>query len=45
MLPTEPVGSIPRPPALIAAVQEFRAGRIAQAQLNAVYEAAVEDTW
>src|SRR3989442_6375122 len=44
MLPTEPIGSIPRPGALIEGVQGFRAGRISQPELNALYDAAVQDT-
>ena len=44
MLPTEPVGSIPRPAELIAGVQDFRAGRISQPELRALYDSAVQDT-
>jgi len=44
MLPTEPIGSIPRPAALVQGVQDFRAGRISQRELNALYDAAVRDT-
>lgn len=44
MLPTEPIGSIPRPAALIEGVQGFRAGRISQGALSALYDAAVQDT-
>jgi 5-methyltetrahydropteroyltriglutamate--homocysteine methyltransferase len=44
MLPTEQVGSIPRPAALIQAIQGFEAGRISQSELNALYDAAVQDT-
>jgi 5-methyltetrahydropteroyltriglutamate--homocysteine methyltransferase len=44
MLPTEPIGSIPRPASLIAGIQGFEAGRISQAELNALYHAAVQDT-
>jgi len=44
MLPTEPIGSIPRPAALIEGVQGFRAGRISQPELNALYDSAVRDT-
>lgn len=43
-IPTEPIGSIPRPPALIEAMQEFRAGRLAQEKLNAVNTEALRDT-
>ena len=44
MLPTEPIGSIPRPAALIAGIQGFEAGRISQLELNVLYHAAVQDT-
>src|SRR2546430_11327999 len=44
MLPTEPIGSIPRPAALIEGVQGLRAGRISQPELNALYDAAEQDT-
>jgi 5-methyltetrahydropteroyltriglutamate--homocysteine methyltransferase len=44
MLPTEPIGSIPRPAALIEGVQGFRAGRISPSELNAIYDVAVQDT-
>src|SRR3989442_12352444 len=44
MLPTEPIGSIPRPAALIEGVQGLRAGRISQPEFNALYDAAVQDT-
>jgi 5-methyltetrahydropteroyltriglutamate--homocysteine methyltransferase len=40
-LPTEPIGSIPRPPALIAAVAD---GTIIDPNQDAQYEAAVQDT-
>src|SRR5256885_14531986 len=43
-LPTEQVGSIPRPAALIEGIQGFEAGRISQAELNALYHSAVQDT-
>lgn len=43
-LPTEPIGSIPRPAALIEGIQGFQAGRISQPELNALYESAVQDT-
>jgi 5-methyltetrahydropteroyltriglutamate--homocysteine methyltransferase len=44
MLPTEQVGSIPRPTALIQGIQDFEARRISQAQLNELYLAAVQET-
>jgi methionine synthase II (cobalamin-independent) len=43
-LPTEPVGSIPRPKELIEGVGAFGAGRIGADALEALYEAAVTDT-
>jgi len=43
-LPTEQVGSIPRPAALIEGIQGFEAGRISQLELNALYHSAVQDT-
>ena len=43
-LPTEQVGSIPRPAALIEGIQGFEAGRISQPELNALYHSAVQDT-
>jgi 5-methyltetrahydropteroyltriglutamate--homocysteine methyltransferase len=41
MIPTEPIGSIPRPPELIAAVES---GALGDAELDALYEEAVRDT-
>lgn len=43
-IPTEPIGSIPRPPALIAAVQEFAAGHISRQELDALYDSALRET-
>jgi len=43
-LPTEQVGSIPRPAALIEGIPGFEAGRISQLELNALYHSAVQDT-
>ena len=43
-LPTEPIGSIPRPAALIEAMQAFGAGRISQADLERAGDEAVRDT-
>jgi len=40
-LPTEPIGSIPRPPELIAACT---AGTATMAELDALHDAAVRDT-
>lgn len=43
-IPTEPIGSIPRPPALLEAVQAFNAGRLSQRDLDSAYDAAIVDT-
>lgn len=43
-IPTEPIGSIPRPVALIEGIKAFAAGSISQEELNALYEQAVRDT-
>lgn len=43
-LPTETIGSIPRPPALLAALEQFRAGKLSQDQLDGYYDAALKDT-
>lgn len=44
MIPTEPIGSIPRPPDLIEAMQASAAGKISQGQMNRLYAAALQDT-
>ena len=43
-IPTEPIGSIPRPRQLIDAVREFQEGRLALDKLSAQYEEALRDT-
>lgn len=43
-LPTEPVGSIPRPPELIEGAKAFGAGRISADALEALFDGAVRDT-
>ena len=43
-IPTEPIGSIPRPKALIDGMTAFTAGRLPQAELDRLYEAALIDT-
>ena len=43
-IPTEPIGSIPRPPELIDGMQQFSAGQISQAQLDALFAQAVHET-
>jgi 5-methyltetrahydropteroyltriglutamate--homocysteine methyltransferase len=41
---TEPIGSIPRPRELLAAMQAYAAGRISEKQFQAAEEAALHDT-
>src|SRR5206468_3663489 len=43
-MPTEPIGGIPRPPELIAAMGEFAAGRIPQHEMQSLYDRALRDT-
>ena len=43
-LPTEPIGSIPRPPELIDAMTACAAGTVSRAELQPLYDAAVADT-
>ncbi|MBO4208914.1 cobalamin-independent methionine synthase II family protein [Micromonospora echinofusca] len=43
-LPTEPIGSIPRPPALLAGIADHAAGRIGPDALDALYDEATRDT-
>jgi 5-methyltetrahydropteroyltriglutamate--homocysteine methyltransferase len=43
-LPTEPIGSIPRPAALISGMQAFGSGRIAADELESLFDTAVRDT-
>lgn len=43
-LPTEPIGSIPRPAALITGMQSFGAGRTSSDELESLFDAAVRDT-
>jgi 5-methyltetrahydropteroyltriglutamate--homocysteine methyltransferase len=43
-IPTEPIGSIPRPAELSSAVTEFSAGRLDAAGLEAAYGHALDDT-
>jgi 5-methyltetrahydropteroyltriglutamate--homocysteine methyltransferase len=44
MIPTEPIGSIPRPRALIEAMAESAAGRITPGEMNKLYDSALRDT-
>lgn len=43
-IPTEPIGSIPRPKALIEGMQAFKAGRISKKELDALYDFAIRNT-
>lgn len=43
-IPTEPIGSIPRPPQLIEAVRAFHERRLGKAQLDELYDEALRDT-
>ena len=43
-LPTEPIGSIPRPPSLIHAVAAFQANQLTIEALEKEYAAALKDT-
>jgi 5-methyltetrahydropteroyltriglutamate--homocysteine methyltransferase len=43
-IPTEPIGSVPRPVELVGAVREFQEGRLASERLQALYADAVRDT-
>lgn len=43
-IPTEPIGSIPRPPDLLAALRAGAAGQIAHEQFHRVEDAALRDT-
>jgi 5-methyltetrahydropteroyltriglutamate--homocysteine methyltransferase len=43
-IPTEPIGSIPRPRALIEGVEAFHARRISREQLDSLYDSAIRDT-
>ena len=43
-LPTEPIGSIPRPPELVAGMQKAAEGSISDAELAALFDQAVSST-
>ena len=43
-IPTEPIGSIPRPPELLAGMQQAAEGGISDAELAALFDQAVRDT-
>ena len=44
MIPTEPIGSIPRPPALLEAIASHHAGTLGQEALDRAYSEALRDT-
>jgi 5-methyltetrahydropteroyltriglutamate--homocysteine methyltransferase len=44
MIPTEPIGSIPRPQALLDAMEAVAAGRLSSEELHRLREEAVRDT-
>ncbi len=43
-LPTEPIGSIPRPPELIEGMTAFASGKIPSDRMESLFDAAVRDT-
>ncbi|MGH8895715.1 MAG: cobalamin-independent methionine synthase II family protein [Egibacteraceae bacterium] len=43
-IPTEPIGSIPRPRALLEGIEAFNAGRVGREELDSLYEQALRDT-
>src|SRR5216684_3472844 len=43
-IPTEPIGSIPRPPELVAGMGQLAAGRISEDAAQSLFERAVRDT-
>ena len=43
-IPTEPIGSIPRPPELLDVLRRYRSGDASSEQLNEAYDAALQDT-
>lgn len=43
-IPTEPIGSIPRPPALIDAMQQFASGQLPRDRLQQLFDEATRDT-
>ena len=43
-IPTEPIGSIPRPRLLLDGMKQFKANRISEGELHALQNAAVQDT-
>src|SRR5580698_8449193 len=43
-IPTEQIGSIPRPPELLLAIASFQQGKLSSEALNTAYDAALRDT-
>ncbi len=43
-IPTEPIGSVPRPRALIDGMQAYQAGAISDQELQGLYDSAVRET-
>ncbi|ESS73853.1 methionine synthase vitamin-B12 independent [Methyloglobulus morosus KoM1] len=43
-LPTESIGSIPRPPKLLDAIEQFRLGKLSRDKLDSYYDEALKDT-
>src|SRR5271163_3839819 len=43
-IPTEPIGSIPRPPQLIQAIASFQTGKVTREVLDSAYREALKDT-
>ena len=43
-IPTEPIGSIPRPPKLLQAMSSFQSGQTSESVMNDAYAAALRDT-
>jgi 5-methyltetrahydropteroyltriglutamate--homocysteine methyltransferase len=43
-IPTEPIGSIPRPSELLDGIRGFTEGRVSEEQLRSLYDAAIRDT-
>ncbi len=43
-IPTEPIGSIPRPPELVDAMRQSASGRISPDKMKSLYERAIRDT-
>jgi 5-methyltetrahydropteroyltriglutamate--homocysteine methyltransferase len=43
-IPTEPIGSVPRPPQLLQAMASFQTGKIARETLESAYSEALRDT-